>query len=176
MQKKSLLLICIVLILSISSFTQTTDPKWELFAGYSYLRSNPGGGNDAADSHGWNASLDYNFTNHWGVKGDIDGHYCCDSQKEHNFLFGPQLQFKVDKSRIFLHAMAGVSHGDAPAAHFSDTVFAYALGGGFDYPLGSKKRWALRLAQVDYLGTHYADHIQHNFRYSGGIVFDFGKR
>jgi hypothetical protein len=32
------------------------------------------------------------------------------------------------------------------------------------------------LAQVDYLGTHYADHIQHNFRYSGGIVFDFGKR
>ena len=174
--QKTLLLSCFLLVASIASFSQTADPKWELFGGYSYLRSNPGGGNDAASSHGWNASLTYDFTKHWGVKADIDGHYCCDSQKEHNFLFGPQLQFKVDKSRIFLHALAGVSHGDAPSVHFSETVFAYALGGGFDYPLGAKRRWALRLAQVDYLGTHYADSIQHNFRYSGGIVFDFGKR
>jgi len=176
MQKKSLLLICIVFILSISSLAQTADPKWELFGGYSYLRSNPGGGSDSADSHGWNASLDYNFTEHWGFKGDFDGHYCCDGQKEHNVLFGPQLQFHLRSARIFFHGMAGLSHGNAPAVHFSDTVFAWAAGGGFDYPLGAKKRWALRLAQVDYLGTHYAETSQHHFRYSGGIVFDFGKR
>jgi hypothetical protein len=176
MQKQLLLLVCMVVILSATSFSQASDPKWELFGGYSYLRSNPGGGSDSAHSHGWNASLDYNFTKHLGVKADIDGHYCCDGEKEHNFLFGPQLQFKVKNSRVFAHALAGVSHGSAPLGNFSDTVFAYALGGGFDYPLGHQKRWALRLAQVDYLGTHYADNFQHNFRYSGGIVFDFGKR
>lgn len=176
MQKNSLLLICTVLILSFSSFAQSTDPKWELFGGYSYLRANPGAGDDAADSHGWNASADYNFTKHWGVKGDADGHYCCDGQKEHNFLFGPQFQFGVKSSRIFLHALAGVSHGSAPSVHFSDTVFAYAVGGGFDYSVGHSKRWALRLAQVDYVGTHYADNIQNHFRYSGGIVLNLNKR
>ncbi len=176
MQKKSLLLICTVLILSFSSFAQSTDPKWELFGGYSYLRANPGAGDDAADSHGWNASIDYNLTKHWGVKGDADGHYCCDGQKEHNFLFGPQFQFKIENSRIFLHALAGVSHGSAPSVNFSDTVFAYALGGGFDYSFGHSKRWGLRLAQVDYVGTHYADAIQNHFRYSGGIVLNLGKR
>jgi outer membrane protein with beta-barrel domain len=165
----------VFLLLSISSFAQANDPRWEAFGGYSYLRTNPGGGSDGANSSGWNASLDYNLGKHWGFKADLDGHYCC-SQKEHNFLFGPQVQFHALHGKVFVHGLAGLSNAKASAFDFSDTVFAWAAGGGFDLPLSSKSHWALRLAQADYLGTHYSNTFQHNFRYSGGIVYSFGKR
>jgi hypothetical protein len=78
----------------------------------------------------------------------------------------------------------------------SDTAFAVAFGGGLDYKVG--KHVSLRLAQLDYILTTHdystvsnaiinglatsaiitniptSDTRQNNFRYSGGIVFNFG--
>ena len=169
------LFVMLLLVLPLCSFAQSNDPKYEIFAGYSYLHTNPGGGKSSADASGWNASVDYNLTRHWGAKADFDGHYCCNSQKEHNFLFGPQYQFQASHTRLFMHALVGASNASAPAAHYSDAVLAWAAGGGFDLSFKAKSHWALRLAQLDYLGTNYRDSAQHNLRYSGGIVFTFGK-
>jgi hypothetical protein len=107
-----------------------------------------------------------------GLKADFDGHYCCSGQgeREHNFLFGPQFNIRRRSANFFFHALAGVSHGNAPG--FSDTVLAWAAGGGVDIRL--RGRIFLRVAQVDYLGTNYAGALQHNLRYSGGLVFKFG--
>ena len=171
--RKVFLLAGIVLASISISFAQATTPKWEIFGGYSYLRSNPKNA-PSGDSNGWNASANWNLFKHIGIKADIDGHYCCGGEKEHNFLFGPQLTMRFKKSNIFFHLLGGVSHGSAQ--HFSDNVAAWAAGGGWDYALSSDSRWAVRVAQVDYLMTHYADQPQHNFRYSGGVVFRFGKR
>ena len=152
--------------------TQGT-PTVDIFGGYSYLRFNPGHGVPSTNVNGWNAAATWNVNRWLGFSGDIDGHYCCDaSQSIHNFLFGPRLTLRRHSMNIFTHALVGVSHGSASS--FSDTVAAWALGGGVDVNFHGPL--ALRLAQVDYLGTHYASETQSNFRYSGGIVLRLGSK
>ena len=147
-------------------------PRFELYGGYSYLRSNPGGNFNGAHSSGWDTSLNYNWNRWLGLKADVSGQYCCDGQTEHNFLFGPQLSWRRQRVNIFAHGLGGFSHGTD--TNFSDTVAAWDVGGGLEWKFKRWPRIAFRPIQADYLGTHYADMYQHNFRYSGGFVFSFG--
>jgi hypothetical protein len=168
-------LVCLflVVLMSASAWAQTkTTPRFELFGGYTYLRSNPGDGFNGANSSGWESSLNWNWNRWLGIKGDVSGHYCCDGQTEHNFLFGPQITLRHERANIFFHGLAGVSHGTDTG--FSETSAAWALGGGLDWKFKRWPRIALRPIQADYLGTHYSDSSQHNFRYSAGFVFSFG--
>jgi hypothetical protein len=171
--RKMLVLAALLALLPCAAVAQDT-PTAEVFGGYSYLRANPGGGFLGSNASGWNASAAWNWNKSLGVKGDFSGHYCCsgNGEKKHDFLFGPQLNFRRQSANYFLHALVGVSHGNAPG--FSKTVMAWAGGGGIDV------RWtdriSIRVAQVDYFGTHYASTMQHHFRYSGGIVFKFGAK
>jgi len=170
------LMMCIGLLalFSCCAYAQTTTPQWDVFAGYSYLRANPGGGFVAANASGWEAAATWNW-NHWlGLKADFDGHYCCDGQHEHNFLFGPQFTMRRHRANVFFHALGGVSHGST--AGFSETTPAWVFGGGLDLKFERYPRLAFRVVQADYLGTNYADEVQHNFRYSAGIVVQFGKK
>jgi hypothetical protein len=170
-----LLLGCVLLLVPSGLYAQTR-PVVELFGGYSFFKANPGHGLEGADASGWNASINWNFNRWLGIKADFDGHYCCDtpSRNEHNFLFGPQISIRTDRWTLFAHAMGGGSHGHV--SNFSDTVAAWALGGGIDVRPFHSERFALRLAQLDYVGTDYASEAQHNFRYSAGVVFRFGSR
>jgi hypothetical protein len=170
------LLFCIVALLFLSSLgiAQSTTSRFDLFGGYSYLRSNPGGGSEGANSSGWEASAGWNWNRWLAIKADFDGHYCCDGQTEHNFLFGPQITFRKSRADFFAHGLIGVSHGTATG--FSDTPLAWALGGGVDLKFKRFSRIAFRVIQADYLGTHYADSVQNNFRYSAGIVLHVGKK
>jgi len=56
---------------------------------------------------------------------------------------------------------------------FSETAFAWAIGGGVDWNL--KERLAIRLGQFDYLPTYFGSTTQNNIRYSAGVVFRPGK-
>jgi hypothetical protein len=169
-----LVLAGLLVLLPCSAAAQDTQdtPTAEFFGGYSYLRANPKGGFKGSNGSGWNASAAWNLNERWGIKGDFSGYYCCsgNGEKEHNFLFGPQFNIRREKANFFVHGLVGVSHGNAPG--FSDTVLAWAGGGGVDIRLG--ERFAVRVAQVDYFGTHYANALQHHFRYSAGLVFRFG--
>ena len=163
--------ILIVVVLTASALGQSAQ-RFDLFGGYSYLHSDPGNGIASANASGWAASLNWNW-NHWlGLKADLSGHYCCDSQNEHNFLFGPQLTFHSRGAKFFVHGLGGVSRGSANG--FSDSVTAWAFGGGVDWALPGHSGLALRLGQIDYLGTNYGDQTQNNFRYSTGLVLSFG--
>src|SRR5262252_5421675 len=71
--------------------------KVDLYGGYSYLHSNPGPGVNSADSSGWDTSLNFNVNRWFGIKADMSGAYCCSNQTEHNFLFGPQLTWRLKK-------------------------------------------------------------------------------
>jgi hypothetical protein len=169
--RTTLVLAGLLALLPCSTVAQEA-PKVEVFGGYSYIRANPKGGFVGSNGSGWNASAAWNLSSRWGLKADASGYYCCsgNGEKEHNFLFGPQYNFRREKANFFVHGLVGMSHGNAPG--FSDTVLAWAGGGGVDV------RWtdkiSLRILQVDYLGTNYANALQHHFRYSGGIVFKFG--
>ncbi len=171
---RKMLVLAGLLALSPCAVVAQEAPKIEVFGGYSYIRANPKGGFIGSNGSGWNASAAWNWNSRWGLKADVSGFYCCSGQgeREHNFLFGPQFNIRRRKASFFLHALVGVSHGNAPAVSFSDTVLSWAGGGGVDIPWTEKV--SFRVLQVDYFGTHYAGTMQHHFRYSGGLVFKFG--
>lgn len=170
--KKILLLAVLVMLTSALALSQDV-PKWEVFAGYSYLRVNPGFGSDGVDTSGWEAAANYNFNKSWGLKADFSGHYCCEGEHMYNFLFGPQFSFRSDDNKwvVFAHGLIGASNAESVV---SDTSVAWAGGGGVDWNFGKRVGW--RIGQVDYLGTHFLDETQGNVRVSTGLVFRFGSR
>ena len=169
--RKRILYIGIFALLSSYALGQST-PRFEAFGGYSYLRSNPGNGISSANASGWGTALNWNWNPWLGLKADVGGDYCCNGQREHNFLFGPQVTFRGNHANFFIHGLGGVSHGNDTG--FSDTVAAFAFGGGMDWKFHHDSGLALRVVQADYLGTNYGNQVQHNFRYSTGLVFSFG--
>jgi hypothetical protein len=169
--RRHILFLGIVALLSTCVLGQST-PRFDVFGGYSYLRSDPGPGFGKANANGWGSSLNWNFNRWLGVKADMSGTYCCVGQREHNFLFGPQIGFRGQRANYFFHGLGGVSHGNPGGV--SSNVAAWAFGGGMDWKLASHPRLSLRLIQGDFLRTQYASVAQSTFRYSTGLVFSFG--
>jgi hypothetical protein len=108
------------------------------------------------------------------------------------YLFGPIVKGRIKHFEPFGQILFGVAHVDAyanlsrviaatPGATLhvqgNQNPFAMAVGGGLDLPLS--KKFAIRLADVDYLLTRLTNPLtstnnQNNFRYAGGIQFRFG--
>jgi opacity protein-like surface antigen len=168
----------ILLVLSCISLAQN-EPKVDIFGGYQYTRVDTGvSGVDSINLNGWNAALDGYFTKYLGVSADFSGAYGSPfgaSTKFHTFMFGPIVRFpNSSKITPFAHVLFGGVHGSASASGLgstSDTAFAWAAGGGLDANINS--RFAVRLAQADFLQTRFSSTSQNNFRYSAGIVFKF---
>ena len=171
--RKLIGLFALVLLATFQALGQANS-QFDIFGGYSYFHVSPGGGLPGASANGWEAQATGNLSENIGVTADFDGHYGSvfgSGGHDYNFLFGPTLSGRTDKVTGFLHLLFGVSH--AGAAGFSDTAFAWAIGGGVDWNL--KKRLAIRLGQFDYLPTYFGNTTQHNFRYSTGVVLRVGR-
>lgn len=181
--------------------TSTPDVDYsrvDLFGGFTIQRED--GEPDGFNLYGWNAAATLNVKSKFGIKADTSGVYRSEngtSIKRHSFLAGPQLSARQRSVRVFAHALLGLAHVNAdtdlgdgdldpnarsgdkvtlkPAvlsAGFSDTAFAMAYGGGLDLRLN--RRLMIRLAQLDYQPTRFGENWQHNFRFSTGLVFNFG--
>ncbi len=151
------------------------ESKVDVFGGYSYMHVSPGNGAEGANTNGWEAQATANLTEILGVTADFDGHYgdvFGIGGHDYNFLFGPTLFHRTEKVTPFAHVLFGGSH--AGANGFSDTAFAWAIGGGLDWNI--KPSIAVRIGQFDYLATHFAGTTQNNFRYSAGVVFRLGSQ
>ncbi len=184
----SLLTFCLPLAVS----AQEVTPKVEIFGGYSFLRADTGdtGLNDI-HAHGFNTSLAGNITKNIGVVGEfsrftlsetfttpITGTVNLDSSIL-TYLFGPRVTLHRGKVEPFVHALFGgarendrISGGIVDES--TDSGFAFALGGGLDVKVHDN--FAIRVAQVDYLGDRLGNETGNNFRYSVGIVVRLGKR
>jgi opacity protein-like surface antigen len=111
------------------------------------------------------------------------------------YLFGPRIRVPLGRFHPYLHALFGGAHSSvfanaesacsgicqpiAPttaSSKPSQNAFGMALGGGLDIPVGHVV--GIRVAQVDYLMTRFTNRFatnnQNNFRYSAGVVFNFG--
>ncbi len=107
------------------------------------------------------------------------------------YLFGPQIKVRTPKVHPYFHALFGGVHSTlyanafaacpatepcAASAKPSQNAFGMAIGGGLDIPVS--KLIGIRVGQFDYLLTRFNNTIatnnQNNFRYSAGIVFNFG--
>jgi len=74
-----------------------------------------------------------------------------------------------------VHALFGVDrfHVNVIGGSGTDSAFAMAIGGGLDVPI--KQKFAIRVAQVDWLRTNHFSAAQNNVRLSTGVVFRFGE-
>jgi Outer membrane protein beta-barrel domain len=169
--------------------------RTEFFAGYSYMRLEDNPNTQDRDLNGYNVSGAITiFKKYLAIKADVSGHYGNvlvsitprTDQNQTLFLAGPQYSFrKLPRIRPFAHALFGVARlkvrNDAIGmADFTDTEFAFALGGGVDLktPLGGKI--AVRLFQGDFVRTRLdftrsgSSNSSNNYRISTGIVLRFG--
>jgi len=176
--------VCLLAFFSFTgaAFAQDT-PKFDIFAGYSYVRDNPStSGVPSFNLHGGSASVAYNVNNWLGAVADFGGYH------ENNilgsgvdgtlstYLFGPRISYrKHERVTPFAQALFGVAHSSVSFGS-TDNAFAATFGGGVDVKLSHRFSW--RTAQVEYLLTRFPEtttsrETQNNLRVSTGVVFHF---
>jgi opacity protein-like surface antigen len=186
--KMPLCLACLLaLCLPLAASAQEATPKVEIFGGYSYLRYDTLNG---VNAHGFNTSLAGNITKRVGIVGEFSRFTNSESipipipnfpnitakSNVLTYLFGPRIVLHRGKTEPFIHALFGGARQNLkipgrPFAPVMVNAFAFALGGGLDVKVNDN--FAIRIAQVDYLGIGKRGN---NFRYSAGIVIRLGKR
>jgi len=180
------------LTLALPLIAQAQDsPRTEIFGGYSYLRLDDDF-NDDRDFNGWNVSVNQTiFKKYFGFKADISGYEGntalgltpTTDLRKFLFLFGPQFSLrKSERIQPFAHVLVGAARidvdNDTLGVDFSDTGFAFAVGGGVDVKALSNKL-SVRLFQADYVLTRFENAVgdtvnSNNFRASAGIVLRLG--
>ncbi len=191
---KRKLVVCLLAFISLSAVSlfgvcaNAQDvAKFDVFAGYSYVRENPStSGVDGFNLHGGSASIAYN-AHHWlSAVADFGGYHSNNilgtgiDGTLSTYLFGPRISYRRD-SRItpFGQVLFGVAHiggSNGLAFSSSNNAFAMTIGGGVDYKMS--RRFSIRPVQVDYLLTRFNEfglgaQNQNNLRVSTGVVFHF---
>jgi opacity protein-like surface antigen len=146
-------------------------PKFDIYAGYSFMQISSASTGEHLSSSGWEAAATWNLSRSFGLTADFDGNYCCSGQYIYTYMAGPQLSFRKEKATFFLHGLLGGAH--ALGLSTSGTEFAWAVGGGVDWDV--KPGLAIRLPQLDYLATSFLNGTQSDWRLSAGLVFKLGK-
>jgi outer membrane protein OmpA-like peptidoglycan-associated protein len=170
-------------LLGVYASAQTIQPKDEIFGGYSWLH--PNGRTDLGYkvpdiASGFDFSNVYYFpeAHNVGVLVDGSGHFGSSSDEVGYMLGGLQYKYHTDTFSPFLRAFVGVSKID-PALFPAQWNAAIGGGGGFDLNVGH--RFAIRLAQVDYIYTNYSPKLSgfgspqwNSIRLAAGIVVNLG--
>ncbi|MBZ5722887.1 MAG: porin family protein [Acidobacteriia bacterium] len=172
------------ILLVLSCFTAAQEHSTvDLFAGYQYTHVALGHDINGFNLNGWNVSANAFFNKYLGVSADFSGNYGSPrisvlgtnvSAQSYTYLFGPIVRFPVSpKITPFGHVLFGGAHINASGFGLSgsDNSFSWAMGGGVDAEV--HPHVAIRLGQVDWLRTQFADSTQSNFRYSVGVVFKY---
>jgi hypothetical protein len=180
--KTYLMLVIGLLLLGGTALAQDDAPKFELFGGFSYMRTA-----GHSNVNGWNAQAAYNAKKWIGVAADIGSLYQTMSNDLTrpsagftSFMVGPQLYDRVGRVTGFAHALFGgtrVGKGfNLGKSQTADTTgFSMAFGGGVDANV--TEIIAIRLFSADYLMVRANNpatsdmEARNNFRFSMGIVF-----
>ena len=192
MKKLSFLASLVFLCLPLAVSAQEVAPKVEIFGGYSYLRADTGAiVIESVSAHGFNTSLAGNITKHIGIVGEFSrftvsqgftasvvGRVNVDTNVV-TYLFGPRITPHRGKVEPFVHALFGGARENNKLSggmvnELTENAFAFALGGGLDIKVNDN--FAIRVAQVDYLGDRIGGETANSFRYSVGVVIRLGKR
>jgi opacity protein-like surface antigen len=189
------LLVFFGLAVASPAFAQEEFPRFEVGAGYSFVRANFSTTNvdTGADPtvginfNGGSGEAAFNV-NHWlGVVGDIGG-YTTNSNPRVNgtafhvntnvisYMFGPRINFRqFGRVTPFVDALFGGARlADSFVHSGSENAFAMAAGGGLDIKMSPHIH--IRPVQAEYFMTTFKDlnnNRQNNFRYSAGIVLKF---
>jgi len=161
---------------AIAQSDSTSNPKFDLFAGYQYLH--PGGTvpESASDtnnptpftlpgmSKGVGTAFTYNFDPHWG--GEVDFGYNRDTgtaSSEWTVSAGPRFMWRTDSANMFLHALGSFNRVTYDAGVATSSGIGVILGGGMDLPFTKTIAW--RLFEADYVWA------RHNFAHYAAPQF-----
>jgi len=178
----------VVLVISVAASAQEENPKVEVFAGYSYVRTMPGFVVPDFNMNGGSASVSFNPTRDVGIVADFGGYHISQLGSKsvdgnlYSYLFGPKLVYRSGRWAPFIQALFGGAYLSRitpdPAFVYgsvSQTAFAMAIGGGLD--VNATKHIGVRLFQAEYamtrFGVVHAADTQDNARISAGVVFRF---
>jgi len=179
-------LLAVLFISAVSAYAQESAPKFDVFAGYSYVQANPGvTGASSFHLNGGDANVGYNI-NHWlaGVadfggytKGNIFN--SGNSGTVSTYLFGPRLSYRhYRRFTPFSQVLFGTAHANSTTFSTigSQNAFAMTAGGGVDVKV--LDHVAVRPFQAEYLMTRFGEgtlgtRTQNNFRISTGFVVRF---
>jgi outer membrane protein OmpA-like peptidoglycan-associated protein len=114
-------LLSIALFLVSASLVAQEVPKAEIYAGYSFVRVNPGGVVNPFTTNGGIGSLQFNFTHHLGLVAEFGGYHVGNvsiyqqdrqlDQTQFSYLFGPRVFFnKEGVVSPFIHFLGGGVH------------------------------------------------------------------
>ncbi len=156
------------------------QPKDEVFGGYSWLH--PNGkvdyGYEVKDiASGFDFSNVYYVpaAHNLGILLDGSGHFGSNTDVGY-ILGGLQFKYHADVFSPFARVFVGGARIDPPT-YIPEWNFAAGAGGGFD--LNITHRFAIRLAQVDYIYTSYrpisgVDPAWNSIRLAAGLVLNLG--
>ena len=160
-------------------------PRWEVFAGYSYLRAVPtlADGNRLEFLNGGSTSIAFNFNRYLGLVGDFGGFndtrlllegtggvasvdHQVDSGSVFTFLAGPKFSYrKYSRINPFAQVLFGGVHASAvelsgcPAGCAAlpslPVETAFALTAGGGLDIKVLRRFSIRLLQAEYLMTNF---------------------
>ena len=176
--KKGIGTIVVLLLFSCAAVAQN-GPKYEVFAGYQYMRLNPSVLPSGINANGWNAAFTGNANRWLGLTADFSGIYKTVNGidvKGHTYTFGPVFSVrKGDETFVpYVHTLFGGFHGSAGFAGGSASTngFAMMMGGGLDAKLS--QHVYLRVAQVDWSLLRYEGITdKKNVRVGTGLVVRF---
>ena len=164
----------------------------ELALDYSYLRSNaPPGGCGCFNLNGGSATFAWapKPAGSFALVGDITAAQAGSISSSgygltlSAYTVGARYRPRIGHSPLqpFGQVLVGLAHssgslvaGPSPAASNAGAAFAANLGGGLD--LRASRRFAVRLAEADYLLTTFdngSNNHQNNLRFSSGVVLRF---
>ena len=174
-----------------SGLAVAQNPRFTIFAGYSYGNTPYGPGN-RSNLHGWEASVEGMHFKPWlTLVADGSAHYGWNSfpiscvtvpvctpaipnvrAKEYTLLGGPQISKNRGNLRPFVHVLGGATRVNLATPGFFDssTAWTVAGGGGVDYKW--RGPFSIRV-QADYLRTNLFGLTQNMLRASTGLVLRF---
>jgi len=188
----------LVIACAVAPSVRAQAPEWEIFGGVSYLHASSGfapitlaDGTKVSltqNAYGWNSSIAENKTTWFGGVMDFSGNYANRTIEgvqlngsAYTYLFGPQFAYRrVNRVSLFAHPLIGLAHvrasySGATAPFYTNTKWAYALGGGADVQL--TPHVATRV-QADWIRSHFPETLdrdfENNYRVSVGFVLTLG--
>lgn len=166
--------------------TRWGAPRFDLYAGYDFLRTNvntvSGGvpSHETYNLHGGGSQLAVNFNNWLGAVSEVAGYALISGKIQPaalSYLAGPRLTLRRRRVTPFVQTLfGGVFSKDGINNTGYASVFSMAVGGGFDFWVS--RRLAIRPLQTEYFLMKFPDGVnnrQNGFRYGAGVVFRLGK-
>ncbi len=150
--------------------------KWEVYGGFSYLRSDFNRTDQTLK--GWNFTLTQNVKPWFGGMLEFSGNYASPGgirQDVHTFMYGPIFSKRLGSFTPSAHAVLGAVHGSQTYLGLSQAKweFGAAFGGAVEVKLN--RVVGIRIVQADYMLTPFRGVRQDNLRASSGLVFYLGK-